>query len=124
MRNVEPNMANAQAFNFKVNCTCDNIAWVGHRHAEARWSPWDLLRAAMGETNTVRFARACPSYTKLVAWLTNHTQELQGTSRDTAAAAAVVVAAAAASAATTQPRIKKDTHKPDSRMELASRSNG
>ena len=98
-------------------------ARMGHRHAEARWSPWDLLRAAMGETNTVRFARACPSYTKL-AWLTNHTQELQGTSRDTAAAAVVVVAAAAASAATTQPRIKKDTHKPDSRMELASRSNG
>ena len=95
---------------------------MGRRHAEARWSPWDLLRAAMGETNTVRFARACPSYTKL-AWLTNHTQELQGTSRDTAAAAVAVVAAAAA-AATTQPRSKKDTHKPDSRMELASRSNG
>jgi hypothetical protein len=93
---------------------------MGRRHAEARWSPWDLLRAAMGETNTVRFAKACPSYTKL-AWLTNHTQELQGTSRDTAAAVAVVVAAAAA---TTQPRSKKDTHKPDSRMELASRSNG
>ena len=93
---------------------------MGRRHANARWSPWDLLRAAMGETNTVRFARACPSYTKL-AWLTNHTQELQGTSRDTAAAVAVVVAAAAA---TTQPRSKKDTHKPDSRMELASRSNG
>ena len=93
---------------------------MGRRHAEARWSPWDLLRAAMGETNTVRFARACPSYTKL-AWLTNHTQELQGTSRDTAVVAVVVVAAAAA---TTQPRSKKDTHKPDSRMELASRSNG
>ena len=92
---------------------------MGRRHAEARWSPWDLLRAEMGETNTVRFARACPSYTKL-AWLTNHTQELQGTSRDTAAVVAVVVAAAA----TTQPRSKKDTHKPDSRMELASRSNG
>jgi hypothetical protein len=97
---------------------------MGRRHAEARWSPWDLLRAAMGETNTVRFARACPSYTKL-AWLTNHTQELQGTSRDTAAAVVVVVVvAAAAAAATTQPRSKKDTHKPDSRMELASRSNG
>ncbi len=94
---------------------------MGRRHAEARWSPWDLLRAAMGETNTVRFARACPSYTKL-AWLTHHTQALQGTSRDTAAAAVVVVVAAAA--ATTQPRSKKDTHKPDSRMELASRSNG
>ena len=93
---------------------------MGRRHAKARWSPWDLLRVAMGETNTVRFARACPSYTKL-AWLTNHTQELQGTSRDTAAAVAVVAAAAAA---TTQPRSKKDTHKPDSRMELASRSNG
>jgi hypothetical protein len=89
---------------------------MGRRHAEARWSPWDLLRAAMGETNTVRFARACPSYTKL-AWLTNHTQELQGTSRDTAAVAVVA-------AATTQPRSKRDTHKPDSRMELASRSNG
>ena len=100
-------------------------ARMGRRHAEARWSPWDLLRVAMGETNTVRFARACPSYTKL-AWLTNHTQELQGTSRDTAAAAAVVVVAVAvaSSAATTQPRSKKDTHKPDSRMELASRSNG
>ena len=24
---------------------------MGRRHAEARWSPWDLLRAAMGETN-------------------------------------------------------------------------
>ena len=99
---------------------------MGRRHAEARWSPWDLLRAAMGETNTVRFARACPSYTKL-AWLTNPTQELQGTSRDTAAAVVVVAAAAAvvvASAATTQPRSKKDTHKPDSRMELASRCNG
>lgn len=47
----------------------------------------------------------------------------RGTSRDTAAAVAVVVVAAAA-AATTQPRSKKDTHKPDSRMELASRSNG
>ena len=107
---------------------------MGRRHAEARWSPWDLLRAAMGETNTVRFARACPSYTKL-AWLTNHTQELQGTSRDIekghregtsrdTAAAAVVVAVAAAAAATTQPRSKKDTHKPDCRKELASRSNG
>ncbi|KAF3956712.1 hypothetical protein CMV_018188 [Castanea mollissima] len=51
-------------------------ARMGRRHAEARWSPWDLLRAAMGETNTVRFARACPSYTKL-AWLTNHAHALQ-----------------------------------------------
>nr|POE44820.1 hypothetical protein CFP56_74863 [Quercus suber] len=61
---------------------------MGRRHSRARWSPWDLLRAGMGETNTVRFARECPSYTEL-AWLTNHTQELQGTSGDTAAAVAV-----------------------------------
>nr|POE44870.1 hypothetical protein CFP56_77381 [Quercus suber] len=64
---------------------------MGRRHAQARWSPWDLLRAVMGETNTIRFARECPSYTEL-AWLTNHTQELQGTSRDTAAAVVIVVA--------------------------------
>lgn len=94
---------------------------MGRRHAKARWSPWDLLRVAMGETNTVRFARACPSYTKL-AWLTNHTQELQGTSRDTATTVVVVVAVAVA--VTTQPLSKKDTQKPDSRMELASCSNG
>ncbi|KAF3956713.1 hypothetical protein CMV_018189 [Castanea mollissima] len=87
-------------------------------HSEARWSPWDLLRAAMGETNTVRFARACPSYTKL-AWLTNHTQELQGTSRDTAtivvAVVVVVVVVATAAAATTQPHREKDTHTPSGR---------
>ena len=64
---------------------------MGRRHAQARWSPWDLLRAAMGETNTVRFARECPSYTEL-AWLTNHTQELQGTSADTAAVVVIVAA--------------------------------
>ena len=74
----------------------------------------------MGETNTVRCARACLSYTKL-AWLTNHTQELQGTSRDTVAIVVVIVATATT---TMQPRSKKDTHKPDSRMELALRSNG
>ena len=45
----------------------------------------------------------------------------RGTSRDTAAAVAVVVVAAAA---TTQPCSKKDTHKPNCRKELASRSNG
>ena len=50
--------------------------------------------------NTVRFARACPSYTKL-AWLTNHTQELQGTSRDTAAAVAIVIVVVAAVIAAT-----------------------
>ena len=55
----------------------------------------------------------------------------RGTSRDTAAAAAaaaviiaVVVVVVAAASATTQPRSKKDTHKPNCRKELASRSNG
>ena len=101
-------------------------ARMGRRHAEARWSPWDLLRAAMGETNTVRFARACPSYTKL-AWLTNHTQELQGTSRDierdierdtatiVVAVVVVVVVVATAAAAPTQPHREKDTHTPSGR---------
>ena len=99
---------------------------MGRRHAEARWSPWDLLRAAMGETNTVRFARACPSYTKL-AWLTNHTRELQGTSRDierdierdtatiVVAVVVVVVVVATAAAAPTQPHREKDTHTPSGR---------
>nr|POE44713.1 hypothetical protein CFP56_78306 [Quercus suber] len=64
---------------------------MGRRHAQAQRSPWDLLRAAMGETNTVCFARECPSYTKL-AWLTNHRQELQGTLGDTAAAVVIVAA--------------------------------
>ena len=72
---------------------------MGRRHAKARWSPWDLL-----------------------AGLTNHTQELQGTSRDTATTVVVVVAVAVA--VTMQPLSKKDTQKPDSRMELASCSNG
>nr|POE66724.1 hypothetical protein CFP56_64231 [Quercus suber] len=75
----------------------------------------------MGERNTVCFVKACPSYTKF-AWLTNHKQELQGTSRDTIVA--VVIVPVVAAAATTQPHSKKDTHKPNSRMELASRSNG
>ena len=52
----------------------------------------------------------------------------RGTSRDTAAAAAAVVVAVvvvvAAASATTQPCSKKDTHKPNCRKELASRSNG
>ena len=52
----------------------------------------------------------------------------RGTSRDTAAAAAAVVVVAvvvvAAASATTQPCSKKDTHKPNCRKELASRSNG
>ena len=53
----------------------------------------------------------------------------RGTSRDTAAAAAaviiaVVVVVVAIASATTQPRSKKDTHKPNCRKELASRSNG
>ena len=55
----------------------------------------------------------------------------RGTSRDTAAAAAavvviviVIVVAVVAAAATTQPCSKKDTHKPNCRKELASRSNG
>ena len=96
---------------------------MGCHHVEARWSPWDLLRATMGETNTVRFARACPSYTKLARFI-NHTQELQGTSRDTAAIVIVVAVAATGAAATTQLHSKKDTHKPDCHMELASCSNG
>ena len=55
----------------------------------------------------------------------------RGTSRDTAAAAAAVVVVVvvavvvvAAASATTQPCSKKDTHKPNCRKELASRSNG
>jgi len=54
----------------------------------------------------------------------------RGTSRDTAAAAAaavvvvVAVVVVAAASATTQPCSKKDTHKPNCRKELASRSNG
>ena len=52
----------------------------------------------------------------------------RGTSRDFAAATATVVVVAvvvaAAASATTQPCIKKDTHKPNCRKELASRSNG
>jgi hypothetical protein len=57
----------------------------------------------------------------MVAMGLDHTQELQGTSRDTAT---TVVVIAVAVAATTQPLSKKDTQKPDSRMELASCSNG
>ena len=85
-----------------------------------------LFRSQLGETNTISIAKACLSYTKL-AWLTNHTQELQRTSRDTAAAAAIVVVVATvveAAAATTQPHSRKNTHKPDCRKELASYSNG
>ena len=55
----------------------------------------------------------------------------RGTSRDTAAAAAAVVVVVVvvavvvvAASATTQPCSKKDTHKPNCRKELASRSNG
>ena len=54
----------------------------------------------------------------------------RGTSRDTAAAAAaavvvvVVAVVVVAASATTQPCSKKDTHKPNCRKELASRSNG
>nr|POF09235.1 hypothetical protein CFP56_18108 [Quercus suber] len=49
----------------------------------------------MGEMNIVRFVSACPSYTKL-AWLTNNTQELQGTSKDTTTIVVVVTVAAIA----------------------------
>ena len=55
----------------------------------------------------------------------------QGTSKDTTAAAAAVVVVVVvvavvvvAASATTQPCSKKDTHKPNCRKELASRSNG
>ncbi|KAF3949533.1 hypothetical protein CMV_024605 [Castanea mollissima] len=117
---------------------------MGRRHAEARWSPWDLLRAAMGETNTRPDGRRGTCFAQQWVKLTpsalreraqaipslhgspttrrnykGHRGTSKGTSRDTAtivvAVVVVVVVVAIAAAATTQPHREKDTHTPSGR---------
>ena len=94
-----------------MNCHVMSLEECGMMWGDAAWgacghAPGMPTACLLGENNL---------------WLTNHTQELQGTSRDTVAIVVVIVATATT---TMQPRSKKDTHKPDSRMELALHSNG